>query len=88
MARYTTCEMAGIPLCYDPKFQDFKDPKWCKMQTKILTLEMQFKNSNHDSQNYSVLKITTVNNSCCPSYASYLAKSGRFTRTVHFKQGM
>ena len=39
-------------------------------------------------QNYSVLKITTMNNSYCPSYASYLAKSATFTRTVHFKQGM
>ena len=41
------------------------------------------------SQNYSLFKITTVNNSCCPSYASYLAKSARFTsalQTGHVKQ--
>ena len=36
----------------------------------------------------SFKKITTVNNSWCPSYASYPAKSAPFTRTVHFQQGM
>jgi len=29
-----------------------------------------------------------MNNNCCPSYASYLAKPAPLSRTVHFKQGM
>ena len=40
------------------------------------------------TQNYSVFKITTINNSFCPSYASYLAKSALLSRRVNGKQGM
>ena len=40
------------------------------------------------TENYSVFKITTIDNSFCPSYASYLAKSVPLSRTVNGKQGM
>jgi len=39
------------------------------------------------STNYSVFNIMS-NNSCCSSYASYLAKSAPVSGTVHSKQGM
>ena len=44
------------------------------------------------TQNYPVLKITTINNSFCPSYTSYLAKSAPLKvhvsarQTKHVKQ--